>query len=206
MNQWLKRAGVALVLSAATTIGIAGFTLSGDSNVVEAAAESGQPIPEFSLPDLDGKAQTLAAHRGKDIVVLVFCNQGCPFSLGAEPSLFALSEKYKAKGVVFYGIDSNANNSVDDIRKHVAEAKVPYIVLKDADNKYADLVGAKVTPEIFVVDWDGRLVYHGGPDDRTTPDGTPKNTYLDSALDALTTGKEVPVKEAKTWGCGIKRK
>lgn len=206
MMKRIVRSSLALVLAAEAALGFAGLHLAGGLDVVEAAAVNGEALPDFKLPDLDGKEQSLSAHRGKDIVVVLFVNQGCPFSNGAEPALFALAEKYKGKGVVFYAIDSNANNSVDDIKKHVAEAKVPYPILKDADNTYADAVGAKVTPEIFVVDNKGMLAYHGAPDDRTTPDAAPKNTYLDVALDALTSGKDIAVKEAKTWGCGIKRK
>nr|AUN36962.1 alkyl hydroperoxide reductase/thiol-specific antioxidant family protein [uncultured bacterium] len=206
MKKIAVNTAAALVLAVIALLGWTGFQLGGELQTVEAAASPGQPMPDFKLPSLDGKMTSLSEHKGKDIVVVIFINQGCPFSLGAEPSLNALSAKYQGKGIVFYGVDSNATNTTDAIKKHVEEAKVPFTVLKDADNVYADAVGAKVTPETFVVDKTGAIAYHGAPDDRTTPDGEAKNAYLDAALDALTNGKEVAVKEAKTWGCGIKRK
>lgn len=205
----MKVASRIFLVAVAMTVAVAAWMfiqVSGGIRSVEAGAAVGQPLPDFTLPDLDGKGQTLSAHKGKEVVVLIFANQGCPFSIGAEPALFALHEKYKDKGVVFYAIDSNATNTVEDIKKHVAEKKVPYAVLKDADNKYADALGAKVTPETFVVDKSGNLAYHGAPDDRKSPDAAGATPWLDNALAALTSGTEVAVKEAKTWGCGIKRK
>lgn len=202
----LSRVFLVFVAIAAAVAAWMFIQVSGGVRSVEAGAAIGQPLADFKLPDLEGKEQTLSAHKGKNTVVLIFANQGCPFSIGAEPALFALHEKYKDKGVVFYAIDSNATNTVEEIKKHVAEKQVPYTVLKDVDNKYADAVGAKVTPETFVVDKNGNLAYHGAPDDRKSPDAAGTTPWLDNALAALTTGKEVDVKEAKTWGCGIKRK
>lgn len=187
-------------------LGVVYLQLTGGLSRVEAAVEVGQTMPEFKLPSVtDGKEAVLSSHKGKDIVVVVFVNQGCPFSLGAEPAISAVAEKYKGKGVVFYGIDSNKTNTPESVKEHVTKAKVPFAVLKDAGNVYADAVGAKVTPEIFVVAKDGNIAYHGAPDDRTKPDGVPGKTYLEDALAALTSDKAVEVKEAKAWGCGIKR-
>jgi hypothetical protein len=66
-------------------------------------------------------------------------------------------------------------------------------------------VGAKTTPEIFVVDKDGKLAYHGAFDDRAQPDKKGKTPYVENAVKALLDGKAVDPKEVKSWGCGIKR-
>jgi len=200
------RIGVAVVAVALVGIGVAYMRLSGALESVSAATSIGSAVADFALPDvLEGKEYTLAAHKEKEIVVLAFVSQKCPFSRGADPDMNAIAEKYKDKGVVFYGIDSHFETPASEIKPYIAEAKIPYPILKDAGNVYADALGAKVTPEVFVVDKSGNLAFHGSPDNRTGPDGTPTKRFLDDALAALTSGKEVEVKEATTWGCGIKR-
>ncbi|HRE21806.1 MAG TPA: redoxin domain-containing protein, partial [Rhabdaerophilum sp.] len=99
----------------------------------------------------------------------------------------------------------NKNLEPAAIQAHIDEAKIPYPIVKDSGNKLADAVGARVTPEIYVIGKDGKLAYHGAPDDRAGPTETPKAHYLKDALDALTTGKAVEKSTVKAWGCGIKR-
>ena len=72
-------------------------------------------------------------------------------------------------------------------------------------NSNIDAAGARVTPEIYVIDKEGKLAYHGAPDDRAGPTSTPTAFYLKDALDALTAGKAVEKPTVKAWGCGIKR-
>lgn len=168
------------------------------------AVKIGDPMPDFKLTDASGKEEALANYKGK-IVVLNFSSPNCPFSNGADPAINALAEKYKDKDVVFIGVDSNKNVTQEDLEKHRAEAKVPYAILKDKGNAYADAVGAKVTPELFIIDKEGKLAYHGAPDNRTSPEGDATEHYADDALAALTSGKPVPKAEVRAWGCGIKR-
>lgn len=171
---------------------------------VSAAVEIGAAMPEFALKDYNGKEYTLAQCKGKPLV-LIFCSQNCPYSRGADPDLAELYAKYNAKGVVFLGIDSHFETTPEDIKKFAAEEKIPYPILKDAGNQYADAAGAKVTPEIFLADKEGKLAYHGALDNRAAPDAKGTEHYLADAIDALLAGKEVQTKQVKSWGCSIKR-
>ena len=78
-------------------------------------------------------------------------------------------------------------------------------ILKDQDNKYADVVGAKTTPEVYVIDKSGKLAYHGAFDDRAQPDKKGTTPYVENAVKAVLDGKAAEPKEVKSWGCGIKR-
>ncbi|MBI3119558.1 MAG: redoxin domain-containing protein [Candidatus Hydrogenedentes bacterium] len=164
----------------------------------------GAQVPEFKLKDQDGKEHSLADHQGQ-VMVLIFSSQQCPWSRGADPDIAALSQKYATKGVTFLGIDSNSATSVEDIKKHAEDNEIPFPILKDDQNKYADAVGAKQTPEIFIVGKDGKLAYHGAYDDRKNPNEKGATNYVGDALEALLADKEVITKEVKAWGCGIKR-
>lgn len=201
------RIGLA-VLAVAGVVGIGavvgGKIMSGEMAYAAASLEIGQPLPDFALKDTSGKEHKLADYAGK-IVVLNFVSQECPFSRGADPAINALATKYADKGVVFLGVDSHKDTTPEAIAKHIESAKVPYPILKDGDNAYADAVGAKVTPELFIAGKDGKLAYHGAPDNRTSPDGEASEHYADAALAALVEGKAVETPEVKAWGCSIKR-
>jgi len=184
--------------------GAAAFWVQASANPVLAEATVGQAMPAFELPDLDGKKHTLEQYKDK-IVVIEFGNIGCPYSRGTDPDLIALAQGYAPKGVVVLGIDSNTTNTPADIKKYATEKGKTYPVLKDQDNKYADAVGAKTTPEVYVIDKNGKLAYHGAFDDRAQPDKKGKTPYVENALKALLDGKAVDPKEVKSWGCSIKR-
>lgn len=171
---------------------------------VLAAVEIGQEVPAFELPDVNGKMRKLSDFEGK-IVVLEFCSIECPFSRGADPHLSALAQRYAPQGVVVIGIDSHRSTTPEQIRKHAQEKGKTYPILKDAENKYADLLEAKVTPEVFVLDKEGKLAYHGAFDDRKAPEEKGETPYVENAVKALLEGRPVDPAAVKAWGCGIKR-
>lgn len=168
------------------------------------ALNIGDPMPEFTLKDYNGNEHSLSKYKGK-IVVIEFCSQECPYSRGADPDLAKLHAKYSSQGVVFLGIDSHFKTTPEEIKKYATENNKPYPILKDVENKYADQVGAKVTPEIFILDKEGKIAYHGAFDDRKGPDGQPTEKYTENAIEALLNGKPIEKKETKAWGCTIKR-
>lgn len=165
----------------------------------------GGVMPDFELKDVSGTTHTLKQHSGS-VVVLEMCSIECPWSRGTDPHLVELSQKYAPNGVVFLGIDSHNTVSVDQIKEYAAKNGKTYPILKDVDNKYADLLGAKTTPEVFIVDKDGKLAYHGAFDDRAKETEKGATPYVDNALTAILAGKPADPSETKSWGCSIKRK
>ena len=80
-------------------------------------------------------------------------------------------------------------------------------VLLDADGAVGRAYGASNTPHIFVIDPDGRIAYQGAIDDKRSADPATvadARNYLVEALDALLTGKPVPVAETQAYGCSVK--
>ncbi|MFQ5701301.1 MAG: redoxin domain-containing protein, partial [Acidobacteriota bacterium] len=119
--------------------------------------------------------------------------------------MVALAEEYQAKGFRFLGINSNRAEDADAMRDHARRHDWSFPVLKDAGNVIADRLGASVTPEAFVIDRSGVLRYHGRIDDSQDPAGVTREDLHD-ALEAILAGKEVAKKEAKAFGCSIKRR
>lgn len=168
------------------------------------ALKVGHPMPDFKMTDTTGKEHALADYKGK-VVVFNFCTQECPYSRGADPDINALAKTYAEKGVVFLGVDSNKDLELAEIAAYMKEAEIPYPILKDVGNVYADAVGARVTPEIYIMNQEGLLVYHGAPDNRTAPNSEPTEHYLKDALESLLAGQPIEKDTVKAWGCGIKR-
>lgn len=199
--------------SIAIAVAAFGLALAGGNFVsadIAAAPEIGAQIPDFKLKDYDGKEHSLSANKGK-IVLISFTSQQCPVSNGLEPAFAKLAEQYAAKGVVFFSIDSHAETTPAQIAKYAATEnktgkKLPYPILKDVDNKYADQMGAKRTPEIYIVDKDGKLAYHGAIDNQKEATDPGYKNYVGAALDELLAGKPVTEPKHSAYGCGIKRK
>lgn len=199
------RIGVAVVVVAA----VAGWfvfnkVMTGELAYAAAAIEVGAEMPDFKLKDVNGTEHTMEG-RDNATFVLVFSSQECPWSRGADPHLAALATEYMPKGVVFYGIDSHKDTTPEEIKAYITEKRIPYPLLKDPGNVYADAVGAKVTPEIYIVNKEGNLVYHGAFDDRASPDAEGGKQYVKAALDAVLAGEQVAESRVKAWGCTIKR-
>jgi peroxiredoxin len=128
-------------------------------------ASEGQ-VAGFSLKDSGGKTVSLSDFRDKKAVVVVFTGVECPLASQYNTRLKELHEEFADKGVQFLAIDSNSQDSAEAVAEYAKKRELPFPVLKDEDQKVADLVGAKRTPEAFVLDARGTVRYHGRIDDQ----------------------------------------
>jgi peroxiredoxin len=171
---------------------------------VPKALPTGAAAPDFKLKDHAGKEYALSQWRGS-VVVLDFCSIECPYSKGVDGDLLKLQANYAGKKVVFVGINSNADTDIEQIEKYATERKLPWPILKDVGNKYADAIGAGRTPEFFVLDRDLKVAYHGAYDNRKTPPVAGSQNYVRKTVDALLAGKPVEPTEMDAFGCAITR-
>ena len=178
-----------------------------------AAAQVGKPAPDFTATDIDGKARKLSDYKGK-IVVLEAYNLDCPycanhFKSGAMQDLQAWAA---SKGVVWFLVNSAGKHSGS--YRDPAAAKKEWDELKikatawidDRDGKVGKLYGMRTTPDMFVTDKNGVLVYAGAIDDRPDPEGDPRKArnYVREAINELIAGGKIAVAETKSYGCGVK--
>jgi peroxiredoxin len=195
----------AVYLIGALALSLVSASCSGTAESASKALAIGAVAPDFALKDFEAKDHTLSALKGK-IVVLDFSSIECPYSRGVDKDgLVELARAYTAKGVVFLGVDSHKSTTPEQIKQYAAENKIPFPILKDAANKYADAVGATRTPEFFILDKDLKLAYHGAFDDRKDPEKRGATGHVRNALDDLLAGRPVKTPEVAAWGCTIKR-
>lgn len=179
---------------------------------LSAAPEIGQPAPDFTLKDSDGKSRSLADFKGRP-VVLEWFNQGCPFTkkhyaTGAMP---ARQKAATDDGVVWLTIVSSAPGKQGYLDPAAAIEKKRQLhstaLLLDPDGKVGRLYGARTTPDMFVIDAEGNLAYAGAIDDRPTPDPASLDgakNYVADALAALKAGQPVSPARTKPYGCAVK--
>jgi peroxiredoxin len=167
----------------------------------------GAAAPDFSLPSAaDGKPVSLKDLTAKSkAVVVIFIATKCPVSNAYNERMAALGKEYAAKGIAVVGINSNKSEPAAETAEHAKKHGFTFAVVKDDQNKVADQYGAQKTPEVFVVDAKGMLVYHGRIDESQDEPKKVKSPDLRNALEAMLAGKPVPAPETKAFGCTIKR-
>jgi peroxiredoxin len=174
----------------------------------------GDPAPTFSAIDSRGQTQSLSQYRGK-YVVLEWHNQGCPFTRKhyVSGNMQNLQKEWTAKGVVWFTVISSAPGAQGYVtppqeNAYLAEMHAaPTAVLLDAEGKVGRLYNAKTTPQMFVIDPKGKVIYSGAIDDKPTPDPDDirgAENYVTDALTAAMAGKPIATPYTRSYGCSVK--
>lgn len=195
---------LALVLIAVSVSAVAQGTGRRADGGTVAPARIGSEIADFTLPDVDGRQHSLASLKGKNGIALIFISTQCPVSNGYNERMRKLAADYAARGVNVVGINANKTETSEAIKRYAGANNFSFPILRDAGNKIADLLGARVTPEVFFLDAGNRLLYHGRIDNSQKGDAINSNDLRD-AIDAALQGKAVAKTEAPAFGCSIKR-
>lgn len=177
------------------------------------AVEIGTPAPDFTGTDINGKSVHLSDYKGK-VVVIESYNSGCPFCNNhyKTGAMQALQNDLAAKGVVWLIVNSvNPNNpshrTPEQARQELADKKIVTDAwIDDSSGAIGHLYGMKTTPQMFIIDKTGTLVYNGAIDDQpdTSHDPTKARNYVREAVDEVIAGKPVAVSSTKPYGCSVK--
>jgi len=169
------------------------------------ALKIGDKAPEFKLKNHDGKEYELAkVTKEHKYTVVMFVSTECPVSNAYNQRMEQIYDSFYTKDVAVLALNSNKAEDVKAIASHAKTHGFKFPVLKDEKNKVADLYGAQVTPETYVIDSNGKILYHGRIDDNRKGDNI-QSKDLANALDMLLDGKPVAIAETKAMGCTIKR-
>jgi len=192
------------------------FILSALASVsgLVASAEVGQPAPEFTLKDCSGKEHSLSDFKGKT-VVLEWINHGCPFVVKhySSNNMQQLQKAATEDGVVWLSICSSAPGKQGHMSAEDATAKCEAVgsaataYLLDEDGKVGKAYGATRTPEMFIVNAEGVLVYHGAIDDNSSSkaaDIEGATNHVQVALAEISEGKPVTTAKTTPYGCSVK--
>ncbi len=194
----LRKTAVAVAL---LTLGIAAAYAAGS---MPRTLQPGDKAPAFELFGVDYKYHSLEQYKDAAARVLVFTCNHCPVAQSYEDKLVALAKEYQPKGFQFIAINTNPADMVaeDGFPQMIERAKkkgLPYPYVYDETQKTSKAYGARVTPHIFVVGPEGKIVYEGAIDNRHE-----EPRYLANALDAILAGEEISRAATTEFGCSVK--
>jgi thiol-disulfide isomerase/thioredoxin len=178
----------------------------------------GDPLPEFSLPDVNGNWVSSGDFADAKILTIVFLSNHCPTAQAYEDRIIDYTEEYREKGVQVLVIMPNSskgllleecaysdmNDSYEEMKIRARDKHYNFPYLYDGDNhKVSLLFGPAATPHVFVFDQDRKLQYVGRIDAHEKP-GSGHAEDLRNATDALLQGRLPELQETKAFGCSVK--
>ena len=181
------------------------FTLT---TVLPIGAE--MPKATVKMKDVSGKETTMKDAVKKNGVLVMFSCNTCPVvrnnqARTKEICQFAMKESI---GVVLLNsneADRGSSESLAAMQQYAKNQGYNWYYAEDRNNELADAFGATRTPECFLFDKTGKLVYHGAIDDSPSDAASVKRRHLKEAINEVLAGKEVSVKQSRSVGCSIKR-
>lgn len=212
---------IGTLLSSVLSVGLVSFAVAKAEDRPDTSAPAatsqlpvnrgvGQRLGNFTLKDVTShRPVSLHGFAGKRAVVLVFLGADCPLANLYAPRLVEFDREYRPKGVAFVGINSNARESEAQAAEQVRKLGIEFPVVKDTGNVLADLALVERTPEVLVLDGEGKIRYRGAIDDQYAQGGArkprPAHQYAKDALDAILDGRTIEVAATPASGCLIDR-
>jgi thiol-disulfide isomerase/thioredoxin len=162
-----------------------------------------------SMKNIDGSMLSIDDVKGEKGTLVIFTCNACPWVKAWEDRIAEIGNMAQTKGVGVIAINPNDPGRVPEDGYEVMQTRAkekgfefPYVV--DGTSGVARAYGATRTPEVFLFDAEGKLVYHGTIDDNAKAADKVEKHFLRDALKSLIEGDEIPVKETKALGCSIK--
>lgn len=199
----MRRLSVAVVFCAALAVSVTTW-----------AVRVGEAAPDFTGTDSHGQSHKLSDYRGK-FVVLEWTNNGCPYTRKHYDSgnMQTLQKEWTAKGVIWLTVLSSAPGEqgyMTAAQENAYMAKMhaaPTAAILDPTGAIGHEYEAKTTPDMYVIDPSGKLIYSGAIDDHPTTDTSDikeSKNYVAAALTAAMAGQQVAVAYTRPYGCSVK--
>ena len=175
------------------------------------AIGSSLPGSEIKMKDVSGKEVSFKDAMKKNGLLVMFSCNTCPFVIKHQDKTkeiagYALQNEI---GVIILNSNEakrNEDDSFEDMKAYAKNQDYKWYYTLDTDSKMADALGATMTPESFLFNKEGKLVYHGAINDRPRDPNNGQNYYLKIAIDETVSGKSVTTTKYPQLGCTIKRK
>ena len=182
-----------------------------------AAAQAGKFNPKLSLgdtapewkdlPGVDGRQHSLADLADKEVVVVVFTCNSCPYAVDYEDRLIAFAEQHTGPrskvAVVAINVNTVEEDKFPQMQARAEEKGFDFPYLYDESQKIAKAYGANYTPEFFVLNKARKIVYMGAFDDNSDMDQV-KTKYVEPAVAATLSGAKIEIAETAAVGCAVR--
>ncbi len=168
------------------------------------------PMPEEKMMDVSGAMTSINDAKSKNGVLVIFSCNTCPFVIKNQARMLAVCKWARANNFGVIVVNSNeaeraADDSFDSMKDYAKQQGYSWSYVLDKDSKLADAFGAMRTPECFLFNAAGKLVYHGAIDDNPSDAANVQRAHLQIAMQETLEGKTVTVNFSRSVGCTIKR-
>jgi thioredoxin-related protein len=168
------------------------------------------PMPDYKMKDITGKQVSLnEIKKEKGLLVIFSCNT-CPYVKLSETRIKEYTDLCINNKIGSVLVNSNEaqrseDDSFEEMVKYYNEQKLRCCYTVDEKSQLANAFGAGRTPQCFLFDSKGKLIYKGAIDDNVKDPAAVKNAYLKDAITALMKNEKPRTQETKSIGCTIKR-
>jgi hypothetical protein len=167
------------------------------------------PMRTHRMLGVDGRRVSIAQSAGRRGTLVIFTCNHCPWAQAWESRITELGNTYRGQGMGVIAINPNdpaehADDGYEEMQRRHRAAGMQFAYVVDETSNVARAFGATRTPEVFLFDARGLLVYHGSVDDNAHEPAQVQNRYLRDALDALVAGRAIATPETRSLGCTIK--
>lgn len=171
---------------------------------------AGVPMGDAKLKDISGSELTLNGAKGENGLLVVFSSNTCPYVLAWQDRYDQVAAMCKENGIGMILLNSNAarredSDSFEAMKQLARENNYTYPYALDFNHEVADAFGAMKTPDVFLFNKAGSLVYRGAIDDNHKDATLVKEAYLKDAIASMLAGKEINPSTTLAIGCTIKR-
>ena len=171
--------------------------------------ELGSTMPDFMLDTADGASVSKDATMGKTGLLIKFTCNHCPYAIAVWERFIRLAEQAKHLGINTVAINPNIHpdypqDSPENMVKMIQEYRIPFPYLVDKDQSIANAYQAQCTPDIYLLNHEGKLVYHGRIDDNWQDESAVQSQDLKVAIECLGNQKTIPEPQYPSMGCSIK--
>ena len=172
---------------------------------------SSMPKGNIKMKDVSGKLVALNDVKTDNGLLVMFSCNTCPYVVanqGRTRELFEYLQSKQIGGIILNANEGSRDNddSYKAMQNYANAQSYKWYYVVDSNNELADAFGANRTPECYLFNKEGILIYHGAIDDNPADDSKVTRSHLKEAINEMLGGKNVSVKESRSVGCGIKRK
>lgn len=194
-----------IIFSAFIGIGLLSFAA-----IDELQIGADMPKADVKMKDISGKEVSLNHAKGKNGLLVMFSCNTCPYVIRNQQRTNEVCKYALENNIGVVLVNSNEaqrdeDDSYEAMKEYAKGQAYGWYYAVDKNSVIADAFGAKRTPENFLFNKEGKLVYHGAIDDNPSDPGGVNRSHLKEAITELVNGKDITVKTSRSVGCGIKR-
>jgi peroxiredoxin len=196
-----------LLVCLAGLLGLA-LTVIGPEKELEIGSKA--PLVDLKMRDVSGQMLSLRDVAGQNGLLVIFSCNTCPWVAAWEDRYLIVAQKAKELGIGMIAVNPNEayrnrGDGFEDMQKRAQEKGYTFPYVLDEGSKLADAFGATRTPHVFLFNKELVLVYRGAIDDNARNPEAVTQHYLLDAMEAMASGKPIPVATTRSIGCTIKR-